>query len=159
MRRNLLQQLTATFSSLHTNRKINIKSTHIFKIKHVLLTLTQDYLKTVNLFSILEMEVYKCTHLYTHLSFFLLFLASSFQVHPGIQELSQDLSVLFEPLISDTAGSSFSACPAVSHNIGMNFKYAHNYSIYTAMALRCTCLLLRLQLCITICPCHLPCSI
>lgn len=59
-------------------------------------------------------------------------------VHPGIQELSQDLSVLLEPLIADTAGSPFPACPAVTHNIAMNFR--HRNKMLTIMPFTQLCL-------------------
>lgn len=84
------------------------------------------------------MEEYKFTHLYTHLNFFLSFLGSSCQVHPGIQELSQDLSVLIEPLIAGTVGSPFSACPAVIHNIAMSGR--HMNKMLTIMAFTQLCL-------------------
>lgn len=66
------------------------------------------------------------------------FLGSSCQVHPRIQELSQDLCL--EPLIADTAGSSFSACPAVTHSISMNSRHLNKMLTIMAFAQLClTC--------------------
>lgn len=84
------------------------------------------------------MEACKYTHLYTHLNLFLWFLGSSCQVHSGIQELSQDFSVLLEPPMTDTAGSPFTECPAVTHNTVMNLR--HMNKMLTIMAFTQLCL-------------------
>lgn len=129
---------TADSYTLALTYKQKNMSTHIFKILHIFINSdTYGYPKVVNLFSILEMEVYKCTHLYTHLSFSLSFLGSSCQVHPGIQEL-------YKISVSDLSLSSLTLLEVpfqsvqLSLTTAMNFR--HNNKMLTIMAFTQLCL-------------------
>lgn len=105
------------------------------------------------------MEIYKCRYLYTHSTFSFYFWVHRARSTQGSGALTR--SRCLEPLIADTAGSPFSACPVVAHSIAINFRHVNK--LLTIMAFTQLCLwgaLASYSDCNSaICPSCPPCSI